>query len=161
MRLRNLELKDAPLMLEWMHDPDVVKDLCGNFLDKSLDDAKHFIKHISCTDLHLAIVSDEDEYMGTVSLKYIDKDKGNAEFAIAVRKCAMGKGYSWYGMKEIINKAILEYRLTTIYWCVSKKNDRAIRFYEKHGFETTDSVGQNVLDRYREMDDLKWYAYKI
>ena len=38
MRLRNLELKDAPLMLEWMHDPDVVKDLCGNFLDKSLDD---------------------------------------------------------------------------------------------------------------------------
>lgn len=161
MRLRNLELKDAPLMLEWMHDPDVVKDLCGNFLDKSLDDARNFIKHISYTDLHLAIVSDEDEYMGTVSLKYIDNDKGNAEFAIAVRKCAMGKGYSWYGMKEIINKAILEYRLTTIYWCVSKKNDRAIRFYEKHGFETTDSVGQNVLDRYREMDDLKWYAYKI
>ena len=161
MRLRNLELKDAPLMLEWMHDPDVVKDLCGNFLDKSLDDAKHFIKHISCTDLHLAIVSDEDEYMGTVSLKYIDNDKGNAEFAIAVRKCAMGKGYSWYGMKEIINKAIHEYRLTSIYWCVSKNNDRAIRFYEKHGFEITDSVGQNVLDRYSEMDDLKWYAYKI
>ena len=32
MRLRNLELKDAPLMLEWMHDESVVGKLKGNFI---------------------------------------------------------------------------------------------------------------------------------
>lgn len=159
MRLRNLELKDAPLMLEWMHDPDVVKDLYGNFLEKTLDDAEAFIRYAnSNTDLHLAIVSDEDEYMGTVSLKYIDYDKRNVEFAIAVRKCAMGKGYSWYGMKEIIDKAFHEYKLTSVYWCVSKNNVRAIKFYEKHGFEITEDVGQDALDRYCKMYGLKWFV---
>ena len=48
----------------------------------------------------MAIVNDKDEYMGTVSLKRITDS--NAEFAIVVRKCAMGKGYSKYGMKKIM-----------------------------------------------------------
>lgn len=37
-------------------------------------------------NLHLAIVDENDEYMGTVSLKNIEEDK--AEFAITVRKNA-------------------------------------------------------------------------
>ena len=44
MRLRHLEEKDAPLMLEWMHDPDVVGKLKGNFLNKTLADAEAFIR---------------------------------------------------------------------------------------------------------------------
>ena len=40
MRLRNLELKDAPLMLEWMHDESVVGKLKGNFIEKTLADAR-------------------------------------------------------------------------------------------------------------------------
>lgn len=43
MRLRNLELKDAPLMLEWMHYESVVGKLKGNFIEKNLADAESFI----------------------------------------------------------------------------------------------------------------------
>ena len=43
MRLRDLELKDAPLMLEWMHDENVVGKLKGNFKEKTLIDAEQFI----------------------------------------------------------------------------------------------------------------------
>ena len=32
MYLRTLELKDAPLMLAWMHDRSVTKDLRTNFM---------------------------------------------------------------------------------------------------------------------------------
>ena len=32
MRLRMLEKKDAPLMLEWMHDISVVGDLKADFI---------------------------------------------------------------------------------------------------------------------------------
>ena len=73
MRLRNLELKDAPLMLEWMHDESVVGKLKGNFIEKTLADAESFIVASANKDknIHLAIVSDEDEYMGTVSLKNV------------------------------------------------------------------------------------------
>ena len=44
MYLRKLELKDAPLMLEWMHDPDVVKNLRADFSSKKIEDAIDFIK---------------------------------------------------------------------------------------------------------------------
>ena len=104
MRLRTLEEKDAPLMLEWMHDTDVVKDLRADFASKTLDDCIDFIQaaHYSNENLHLAIVGDDDEYMGTVSLKHIMERR--AEFGITVRSCAMGKGFSKYGMQSIIEK---------------------------------------------------------
>ena len=118
MKLRDLELKDAPLMLEWMHDESVVKNLRGNFKEKTLADCEAFILASADkkSDIHLAIVSDEDEYMGNVSLKNVED--GSAELIITVRKSAMGRGYSWYGMEEIIRLAFEEYGLESVYWCV-------------------------------------------
>ena len=97
MRLRDLELRDASRMLEWMHDEDVIKNLRTDFRTLELKDAEHFIiqSKKACENIHKAIVSDENEYMGTVSLKQIDYKKGNAEFAITVCRDAMSKGYSW------------------------------------------------------------------
>lgn len=160
MNLRELEIKDAPYMLEWMHDDSVVKNLRGKFSSKTIEDAKKFIidsqslKH----DIHLAIVSDEDEYMGTVSLKNIDNNNKSAEFAITVRSSAMGKGYSWYGMDEIIKRAFRDYGLENVYWCVDKNNTRAVRFYDKHNFHEALDIPIEVLNRYKEMNNLKWYS---
>ena len=62
MYLRKLKIKDAPLMLEWMHDDSVVHDLHTNFASKTLDDCKAFIlANQEYTDnVNLAIVSDTD-----------------------------------------------------------------------------------------------------
>lgn len=160
MRLRNLELKDAPLMLEWMHDPNVVEKLRGHFLEKTIEDCEVFIKAAGNKehDIHLAIVTDEDEYMGTVSLKNIDRDNNSAEFAITVRKSAMGRGYSWWGMEEIIRLAFCRYALECVYWCVSRNNERAVRFYDKHNFHETVDISPVILDRYEGMENLKWYS---
>ena len=135
MRLRKLELKDAPLMLEWMHDETVVKDMQADFSSKTLEDCNHFILSSNDTrkNLHLAIVDENDEYMGTVSLKNIEEDK--AEFAITVRKNAMGKGYSRFGMREIIKIGLEDMNLSSIYWYVDKNNQRAIKFYDKNGYQ--------------------------
>ena len=43
MYLRKLEPKDAPLMLEWMHDRSVVAHLGANFAEKTIDDCLRFI----------------------------------------------------------------------------------------------------------------------
>lgn len=136
MRLRDLESKDASLMLEWMHDESVVEKLHGRFAEKTIEDCEDFIKKSKNKehDIHLAIVSDGDEYMGTVSLKSIDRENHSGEFGIAVRKSAMGRGYSWWGMEEIIRLAFEEYNLESVYWCVSRANERAVRFYDKHNF---------------------------
>lgn len=160
MYLRDLEAKDAPLMLEWMQDASVVEKLRGNFKEKTIEDCLTFI--IASKDkrnnIHLAICSDEDEYMGTVSLKNIDLDRLSAEFAITVRKCSMGRGYAWYGMEEIVRRAFEEYRLESVYWCVSRANERAVRFYDKHNFHEVIDLPQNVLERYSGVDNLKWYS---
>lgn len=161
MRLRKLELKDAPLMLEWMHNEDVVSKLGTNFAEKTLEDCENFISSslIDDKNLHLAIVDENDEYMGTVSLKHIDKKNRTAEFAITVRKSAMGKGFSKFGMQEILRIGLEELELQNIYWCVSIKNERAVRFYDKNGYNRTDNIPQEILSFYENNSELYWYVF--
>ena len=158
MYLRKLELKDAPLMLEWMHDKSVTEKLRTDFSSKTIQDAENFIRSSwdNKSDLHFAIASDTDEYMGTVSLKHIENS--SAEFAITVRAESMGKGYSWFGMESIIEKAFNELELESVYWCVSRDNPRAVRFYDKHNFHEALDIPEIVLKRYEGTDNLKWYS---
>lgn len=158
MHLRRLELKDASLMLEWMHDASVTGYMKADFRNKTLADVESFIQASwdNEKDVHLAIASDNDVYMGTVSLKHIEN--GSAEFAIAVRAEAMGHGYSWYAMKEILRIAFHEMGLASVYWCVSRANMRAVRFYDKHNFNEVLDVPSLIMDRYKDDEDLKWYA---
>lgn len=144
-------------MLAWMHDRSVTEKLRTDFASRTLPDAENFIKQSSedKENLNLAIASDEDEYMGTVSLKHIEN--GSAEFAITVRAEAMGRGYSWFGMESMIEKAFHELGLESIYWCVSRENSRAVRFYDKHNFHEALDIPQKVLDRYSGIENLKWY----
>ena len=157
MNLRELRQEDASLMLAWMKDEKVTSKLRGNFTEKTLADCHEFIsKSITENSIHLAIASDTDEYMGTVSLKHIED--GSAEFAITVRAEAMGRGYSWFGMDAMLNKAFCELGLDSVYWCVSLENKRAIRFYDKHNFHEIIDVPQRVLERYKGTEGLKWYS---
>ncbi len=158
MFLRKLEVSDAPLMLEWMHDKNVTSKLKTDFASKTIQDAENFIfqSQYDKENLNLAIASDEGEYMGTVSLKHIKE--ASAEFAITVRSDAMRKGYSWFGMNSILQKAFNEMDLESVYWCVSKDNKRAVRFYDKHGFHEALDIPSEILERYKGIDNLKWYS---
>lgn len=159
MKLRLLEEKDSKLMYEWMHDESVTNKLRGNFSSKTLDDCLMFIREskVDKNNIHLAIVNDEDEYMGTVSLKHIDETQRYAEFAITIRSKAMGHGYSWYGMDQILKYGLLQKGLDNIYWCVSKENIRAVKFYDKHGYEECINVPLELITSYKDINNLKWY----
>lgn len=134
MKLRKLKNKDANRMLEWMHDDNVVEFMQADFKNKTIEDCNNFISAAQndTHNCHLAIVNENDEYMGTVSLKNIQN--GNAEFAITICREAMGQGYSKFGMREIIRYGFEELNLNNIYWCVSPKNKRAVKFYDKNGY---------------------------
>lgn len=145
MKLRKLKQKDASLMLEWMHDLSIVKQLNKNFETKTLHDCIDFINFSQSInrDMHLAIVDSDDVYMGTVSLKNITEK--NAEFAITVRKSAMGKGYSQYAMTEMLRIGFEELGLNEIYWYVDSENKRAVRFYDKNGYHRIPKICQNNM----------------
>lgn len=149
-------------MHEWMQDVSVVKNLRQNFASKTIEECEAFIEVAAADDknLHLAVVSEEDEYMGTVSLKNIDNKEKYAEFAITVRSAAMGKGYFKFAMKEIFRLGFEELGLEKIYWDVSVENKRAVRFYEKMGGKVVDSnnVPINLREAYENMsDEIIWY----
>ena len=150
-------------MLEWMHDKSVVEDLRTNFMSKTLSDCEEFIK---CSwnesdNLNLAIVDKDDNYMGTVSLKNIENE--TAEFGITIRKCAMGKGFSYWAMEEILKIAFEDKDIKQVYWCVSPYNKRAVRFYDKHGFARVDA--NLLLDMIKgysteQINSYVWYLQK-
>ena len=155
-------------MLEWMHDETVVYKMNKNFFEMTIDDCNSFIdenrvtEYEACNLINItyAIVDDNDEYMGSVSLKNIDKNTSNAEFAIVLRKCAMKKGYSKFAMNEIFKIGFFNYGLKNIYWYVRKENLRAIKFYAKMGYEHTDIDLQSVIQNEINNNDYYWYVAK-
>lgn len=163
MKLRKLDINDAPLMLEWMHDKDVTMYLMKDFADMTEDDCIGFIETSkkSNNNIHFAVVDDNDEYMGTVSLKNIDLSKGMAEFAITMRKSAQGKGFARYGMKEMIRYGINEIGLKSIYWDVLKRNSHAVNFYRKIGGKemqpTQYILNKTELNNHPALDDYLWF----
>jgi len=157
MHIRDLKKEDAPLMLEWMHDCELTEFLHRDFSKLTIEDAERFINNSTGVgSLHYAITSDEDEYMGTVSLKNIKN--GSAEFGICLRRKALGCGYAWFAMESIVRRGFDEFGLESIYWCVSKRNVRAVRFYEKHCFHQTFDMPQEVLNEYSDQEDLMWFS---
>ncbi len=134
--LRELKMEDAPFMLEWMHDSNVNQWFQVDFSSKSIEDCIRFIRasRLDTESIHMAVINDHEEYMGTVSLKDIDLVNGTAEFAIAMRTTAHGTGLAAKAMREIISIGLYQKGLQAVYWNVFKSNDRAIKFYDKSGY---------------------------
>ena len=132
--IRRLNKADIVPMLEWMHDENVTKNLQADFARMTQDNVEEFIKNsVTDSNVHFAIVDDNDEYMGTISLKNIDKKSLNAEYAIVTRSIAHGKGYAAKGTADILKYGFEELGLERIYLYVTKKNIAANKFYVKCG----------------------------
>ena len=143
--LRPLIESDAVGMLEWMHDEDTTRYLRLNGKDATMEDALRFINNAKdeSVNLHRAISDENGSYLGTVSLKNIDKDKKEAEYAISLHPRARGTGAAFTATEKIIDAAFKDLKLERVYLNVLEENKRAVRFYNKFGFdyfEKTDTV---------------------
>lgn len=158
IRIRKLEEKDIPFMIEWMQDEELTKNLQADF--KKIANYKsqlEFINNsISDSSKNFAIVDDNDEYQGSISLKNIDVEKSEAEFAICIRKCAQGKHISFEATNEILMYAFQELGLNRVYLYVSSSNERANGFYNKFGF-TFEKTDKQLLEIKGKKHDINWY----
>ncbi len=163
--LRELKAKDAPLMLEWMHDAEIQRSFKRRMADYTIDDVLAFIKKAAFpdavstgTDLHFAIVDQaDDQYLGTVSLKNIDLENSNAEFAIVTRKTVHGKGIGHEATISVLKKAFNELGLQRVYLNVFSNNERAIRLYERCGFRPEGEFRNHFIIDGRYVG-WKWYG---
>jgi diamine N-acetyltransferase len=157
--LRKLELKDANGMLEWMHDEELMKNFRFNGTLMTQDTVESFIVDAQNDKVnkHLAVVADDNEYLGTISLKNIDDGSKNGEYSVAMRKKAIGTGAALEATKQILEIAFHEVGLEKVYLNVLAENKRAIRFYEKLGFVKEGEFKKHVYSQGR-LKDLWWYA---
>lgn len=161
MKIRKYSIDDSYEMYELFKDKEVTQYLHGIYDHYSLLDANTFISNEirNSQEIHRAIVNDEDEYVGTVSLRHIDLEEGTAEIEIVVKREYHSKGYAWYAICEILKYAFKELNIRGIYWRVNADNKRAIRFFEKHGFNKLDGdIPQKIKERHRTENNLIWFA---
>ena len=52
--------------------------------------------------------------------------------------------------------------LEKIFWCVSKENKRALRFYDKNNFERVDAKELDMIEGYtdEQIAEYVWYLVK-
>ncbi len=162
MILRLLKEKDAAGMLDWMHDPKVNQFFRFDAKSMTEEKVKDFIKQ-SLIDaeqkksFNFAITDDNDEYLGTISLKNIDWAAKTAEYAISMRKTAQGKGLATAATNELLQYAFEELGLNRVFLNVLYDNDKAIHLYEKCGFQY-EGMFKNHVNIRGENKSLKWYA---
>ena len=160
--LRQLKLKDAPFMLEWMQDPSITCFFRFDAQSMTLADCEEYIRNASndTNSRHYAIADEKDEYMGTISLKNIDFEKQEAEYAISTRKKAHGTGVAMIATKEILRIAFENLGLKRVFLNVLKENCRANAFYLKVGFRF-DYCEENAVIIDGVFKALNWYTITI
>lgn len=161
IKLRKLELSDAEPMLEWMLHPDIYEKMQYDPKKQSLEKCRQFIEK-SWADkgnLHYAITNSSQEYLGTVSLKNIDRKNQNAEFAIALHPKAMGKRVGTTALRKIMEVAFLQMGLNKVYLYVRSDNKRAIAFYKKNHLEEEGCFREHICCN-GEYKDIYWYALR-
>lgn len=158
MKLRELKVKDVDRMLSWMHSEESKEIFAKDFNNYTKEDVTKFAKSKNTKEnINLACVNEEDEYLGTVSLKNIDYDNSNAEYAISFMKEAQGTGAAMFATLEILRIAFEELNLNKVYLDVLKTNKRAIAFYEKIGF-TQEGEFRNHFKKNDKFVDLLWFS---
>lgn len=157
--LRFLSEKDAPLMLEWLHDLEITSCFRFDTGLMSLDKVYEFIRDSqdATVNVHFAVTDTEtDEYLGTVSLKNIDFSAKSAEYAIVLRKKAQRHGCGYAATKQILEYAFYKLDIQRVYLNVLSDNEMAVRFYEKFGFIFEGEFLRHVFIR-GEIHSLKWF----
>ncbi len=145
-------------MLECMTDPEITRffrfdaskislESCLDYIGRAQDDPN---------TLHFAIADEADEYLGTISLKDVDLDKKQAEYAVSTRKKAHGTGAALEATRLILQYAFDTLGLERVYLNVLAENGRANAFYRKAGFRFLKTEPE-ALELRGERRALNWY----
>lgn len=148
-------------MYEWMTDPEITRFFRFDAAKVTLRGCEEFIRASSQVPnvVHFAIANELDEYLGTISLKNIDSETRQAEYAVSTRKKAHGTGAALEATKQVFRYAFEDLGLERIYLNVLAENERANAFYRKVGFLFV-RTEKNALELHGIPKDLNWYELR-
>jgi RimJ/RimL family protein N-acetyltransferase len=132
---------------DFIEDAAAVSDRdTGHFLGLktpiSPDDAAEFAQQLisqqgrGAFSFAICLLAD-DRRVGTITLRAVDRENGAAEMAITITdKADQGQGLGTDALNCLVDYGFGELRLERIYLHVFDYNQRAMRSYEKAGFQT-------------------------
>jgi RimJ/RimL family protein N-acetyltransferase len=142
VRLRGAERDDIPTFVRWFNDPEV-RQYLGFFAPVSIAQEERWFETLPAWDdtrSYFFVIERKDgenwQSIGTVALAEIDWRSRVAELAIAVgEKQLWGQGYGTEAAKILLRFAFEELNLHRVQLDTFDFNPRAIRSYEKVGFQ--------------------------
>lgn len=137
--LRAVEPSDVASLWEWTQDEETMRYRNFPAPPSPLIEAEKEYEEscVSMSDcLRLAVTTLDGELIGETALRNIDYRSGNADFTIAIgNKEYWGHGYGSDATRTLMAYAFDQLNLYRINLYVHAFNERAIRAYEKCGFQ--------------------------
>lgn len=137
IRLRALEPADAEMIWRWHRDHET-SQLNGQIYPTSLEVTREWIRslgHPSFKGVTLGIENDQGALVGYLSLSRIEAEDRAARFGIMLGREFWNQGYGTDATRTILRFGFDEMNLHRISLGVAEYNPRAMRVYEKCGFQ--------------------------
>lgn len=140
VRLRPIEREDLPRYVRWFGDPEVRRHL-GIYIPFSLAQEEQWFEHLlerlaRSQDVVLAIDTADGVHIGSLGLHSINWKDRSAELGITIgEKAYWSQGYGSDAIRTLLRVAFHEMNLHRVFLLVDADNPRAIRCYEKAGFQ--------------------------
>lgn len=145
--LRPLEHEDAPRIVPWLNDPEVTRTLAMR-RPVNVETEQAFIAKLYTSDQDLVLgiaLTAGDELIGATGLECIDATNRHARFGIFIgKKSAWGAGHGTAATALMLQHAFETLNLHRVWLHVFEHNARAIRIYEKLGFQREGVLRQEV-----------------
>jgi diamine N-acetyltransferase len=139
VRLRPIERSDLPRYVAWFGDPEVRRHL-AIYLPFSLAQEERWFDGV------LAVETLDGVHIGNVGLHSIDWKNRSAELGIAIgEKAYWNQGYGTDAIHTLLGLAFHEMNLHRVFLRVDADNGRAIRCYEKAGFQREGTSREGVF----------------
>jgi RimJ/RimL family protein N-acetyltransferase len=149
VRLRPMEERDLPKFVEWLADREVTRWLAAMGEPPTLEDEiEWYERRRSHPDgVMWSIETAEGRLLGNVELR-LAQHRHRAEMGIAIQdKSQWSQGYGTEAVRLVLGQAFGEMELNRVELHTDEENARAIRCYEKCGFQR-----EGLLRQHRFID---------
>ena len=137
IRLRALEHDDLPHFVRWINDPEVRRFMIMRYpLSMTEEEGwwEGFLQRKN--DYIFAIEAEDKTYIGNVGLHGIERENRRAVLGIIIgEKAYWGQGYGTDAIRTMLQWAFGYLNLNRVTLNVYSYNERAIRCYQKCGFQ--------------------------
>lgn len=156
VRLRAIERSDIPMFVRWFNDPELLRYLSMYVPMSQASEEQWFERVLKDETQHIFVIEAADgTAIGNLGLFSIDWKNRSAGLGIGIgEKECWGQGYGSDALRTLLRLAFGEMNLNRVYLHVYDFNKRAIRCYEKIGFQHEGRLRQAQYTGGRYVDEL-------